>query len=53
MANLRMMRSIGSGPTEGVTLVVRNSFTAPTGSQRRAIACIAPPTIKPMDRTTA
>jgi hypothetical protein len=47
-----MTISILSGPSDGVTPVVRNSFTAPTGRKRRQNIVMKPPTMNPIDRTT-
>ena len=48
-----MTRSSDTGPMEGWTPVVKNSFTAPGGRNTRATCVMAPPTMKPMASVTA
>src|SRR3982751_3476382 len=52
MANFKITRSMGRGPTDGVTPVVRNSLTAPIGRNFLANCVMKPPTIKPIANIT-
>ena len=52
--NLRMTRSRVTGPTDGVTPVVKNSFTGAGGQEApRHLRHDAPPTMNPIASTTA
>jgi hypothetical protein len=48
-----IMRSIDSGPTDGVTPVVKNSFAAPGGRNFRDTCVNNPPAMNPLARTIA
>ncbi len=51
--NVTITKSIDSGPKDGVTPVVKNSFTAPAGKKARANIVMNPPTTKPAASTRA